>query len=111
MLLIKIGRSGEPEGLESSTNSLKTTFCTKVGRVVAVVFQKGEEHLQILLIVVEDWGSREEVVVPLRYGEAVVFLSEVPGISRSFMGDSFFSDPPRIRVVPTRSSCSEWGGN
>jgi len=105
------GRGGEPESLEPSTNNLEAGFTTEGSRIVAVVFQQSIELLQLLLIVAEDWEPREEVIVPLRYGGAIVFLSEVPGISRSFMGDSFFSDPPRIRVVPTRSSCSEWGGN
>ena len=81
MLLIEVGRSGEPESLESSTNNLKTTFCTKMGRVVAVVLQKSEENLHHLLVVAEDLMKIEEVMVPLRYGGTPMMLSLfIPGI-------------------------------
>ena len=105
MLLIEVGRSGEPESLKSPMNNLKTTFCTKVGWVVSVVFQKGEEHLQLLLVVAEDLMKREEVVVPLRdRGPPTLLFPFVPVVNRFLVGDDFCSDPPRIRIVPTRTN-------
>ena len=78
-----------------------------MGRVVAVVFQKGEEHLQLLLVVAEDLMKREEVVVPLRDGGPPTLLSPfVPGINGFLVGDDFCSDPPRVWIVPTRPNSS-----